>query len=96
MSEVVGAIEVKVAKDVLELNEAGTLFYIPGGGTHAREDGGEFNVRTLSLKPDQESASGVFASGLPIVPFGFVILEAAAEASLAGKRLRLTLETVDA
>jgi hypothetical protein len=67
------------------------LFYPLGGGVHQKEGGGSYSVRTLALRADGPP-DGVDAVKWQI-PGGLYLLEAAsASASLAGKRITITIE----
>lgn len=88
-------IDVIVTKDKRHTHDpGGGAYFIPGGGTYEGDGETPFFVRHLVLEAVPETAQGLLADGRAIIPFGLVLLDGAAEATLTGRMLRITIEDI--
>ena len=85
-------LEAVIKSDVLKHQEAGTAYYIMGGGTSKPEGNGAFNVREIDLT-SVEIPDGVDAEHF-ILPGGLVLVGADPALPLTGKTVRITIEEI--
>lgn len=99
-----GKMDVRVTDDRYKYYAPGEQVFLPvvsgvGGTWKPTAAEGEpergFNVRTIDCVPIPETADGMLANAsLPPHPVSFVLIDAASDVSLVGKRLSLTLAEV--